>query len=515
MPGGITPPRIYAIGFLLPFTLLIAAVLLSSHGWRFEHDTPLLHYAAFMINEYGWTAYRDIFETSMPGTLAFHVLLTRTFGYSDLAFRLVDIASVLLVVYLSMRLCRRWGLLVGLSTGVIYAALYLGYGQSMSLQRDYLGLILILACLNLCTAGNADRNSILVIGTLLSCAALIKPHLVIGAPVILWLYWHNNQPERGQTWLGHLAIFVAGGLLPAIAILIWLGPAGAMNELWALLWHYLPLYNQINGDLEIISGQQASAYFWAQLIKAGGFQAWLLAALAGYLLLWRQGGEDRIWAIALSLLTALYLAYAAIAGKFWAYHFMPFLFFCVLGSCLLLRSVATAGWQWKTVLPPIIVVLLVLNTINGIQLYPRFVAAQFSSEDSIFPPKAGRVDRIKKHLLPHVKPGDRAQALDTTGGAIHALLDLKIPHASPFIYDYHFYHHVDNPYIQTLQSQFLDAMTSRPPRFIVEITARNKPYVSGETTMQQWPALESLIAQQYTELVRESDFRIYELKEQG
>lgn len=72
-----TPSSLYAslyfqsaLLFVLATTLLIKAY--SSLTWRMEHDTPLLYYAAFMMDKHGLIPYRDIFETSMPGTFAFH-----------------------------------------------------------------------------------------------------------------------------------------------------------------------------------------------------------------------------------------------------------------------------------------------------------------------------------------------------------------------------------------------------------------------------------------------------------
>lgn len=511
MFGGLNPPKTYAVLFLLPFSLLIAAVLISSYGWRMEHDTPPLHYAAFLINEHGLVPYRDIFETSMPGTIAFHVLVTRLFGYSDLAFRLVDIGSVVLLSLLSLRLIWPWGRLAAISTAVIFSAIYLGYGQSMSLQRDYLGVILIAASLNIVTSRLNDNRRALLLGVLLGMAALIKPHLVVGAPVILWLAY--RQTATKPPLLRSLLMLAAGGLLPLLAVGLWLGPAGALDELWALLWHYLPLYNQINGDFEILEPAAATAYRWQQIAGMGGFQLWLLGALAGCGLLLREKPEYRDWAIGLLLLILLYLVYASMAGKFWAYHFMPFVYFCVLGSCLLLIPPENGGWTLRACAPPLMVIALVFSTINGLHLYPLFIAGQLRSDRSIFPPKQGRVDRITAHLKTHAEPGDYAQALDTTGGAIHALLEAGLPLATPFIYNYHFYHHVSDPYISALRHRFMAALERQPPRFFVEITARNKPYVRGRTTRKSLPELEVFLSEHYRVLVQESDFQIYQRRE--
>lgn len=103
------------------------------------------------------------------------------------------------------------------------------------------------------------------------------------------------------------------------------------------------------------------------------------------------------------------------------------------------------------------------------------------------------------------------QPLDWAGGAVHALLLSKARLATRFIYDFHFYHHVSNPYIQNLRREFVRDLEMRRPRFVVEIVGEDKPWVSGTDTTREFPALRSLLARDYRTACQGNGYVIYEL----
>ncbi len=503
----LTAQLIYGLVFLMPFGLLMVAVLISSYGWRMEHDTPHLHYAAFMSQEFGRLPYRDIYELNFPGALGFHAIIVGLFGPGDLAFRCVDIASVLLLAALTTRLLWPWGKLAAVSAAVIFPAIYLGNGQVLSLQRDYLGVILVAVSLNAVTLRCGRDKRMGGIGLIFSCAGLIKPHLLIGAPAVFWLALRLEKPHAS---IGRGLIAAAtGALIPIAVVCFWLGFDG-LASLWDIVCYYLPLYSEINGDFRILEDSAALQYRLSKLFVNNPFGWWFIAATAGYALLARQSNQARIWAIGFAVLCIAYGVSVFIAGKYWAYHQLPFAYFCVVGSCLLLSNMPDKKWHWHTLCAPLVVVALVFSTINHLQVYPRLIARQLASDTSIFSPKGGRVDEIANHLRQRAQPGDFGQALDTTGGAVHAMLEVEMPLATSFIYDYHFYHHTTEPYIQQLRRRFIQELEAKAPRFVIEITARNKPFVKGLHTTREFSELRRLLNQHYAVYVQEKDYRIYE-----
>ena len=65
---------------LIASTALLVLNAFGSLGWRIEHDAPLMHYVAFLLDKYDRVPYRDIFDMNMPGTYACHYLIGKLFG---------------------------------------------------------------------------------------------------------------------------------------------------------------------------------------------------------------------------------------------------------------------------------------------------------------------------------------------------------------------------------------------------------------------------------------------------
>ena len=125
-------------------------------------------------------------------------------------------------------------------------------------------------------------------------------------------------------------------------------------------------------------------------------------------------------------------------------------------------------------------------------------------------PNGGRADEIGEFLKSaHLGPNDRVQPLDWTGGAVHAMLLAEARPATRFIYNYHFYHHMSEDYIQGLRAEFLHDLGAQSPRFIVEVSASPRPVGPGTTT--EFPELSAFIARNYRAVRRGDAYTIFEL----
>ena len=197
---------------LLLALILIAEVTLALQ-WRLLEDSPLLHYIAWLANEHDYVIYRDVFETSMPGTFLVHILIGKLFGYGDLAFRLVDLAWLLGLIASSVILLARINIVSAWAASLGYAIAYIANGPAMAMQRDYLGLLPIVIALIIASGSRyrIDTRAVLV-GALFAAAAALKPHLGIGLPVVL-IY---------MAWGGAISRARAPGRLPAPAVRHWI-----------------------------------------------------------------------------------------------------------------------------------------------------------------------------------------------------------------------------------------------------------------------------------------------------
>ena len=202
-------------------------------------------------------------------------------------------------------------------------------------------------------------------------------------------------------------------------------------------------------------------------------------------------------------LTFCYSIYPVFAGQFFAYHWLLFLYFLILLSSLCFVERPKETSTVEQLFPVSIILLTILIRVHP----PRQFFTQITGHP-IEAPKGGRVDEIAAYLNWHMEPGDKVQPLDWTGGAVHAMLITKAQIATPFVYDFHFYHHISHEYIQNLREQFLKSLNTSKPRFIIQMTS--KPWVSGLDTTRDFEELQRLFDTDYSVTLKGDGYVIYE-----
>lgn len=497
--------------------------LASIWSWRMGHDTPLLHYAAFLIDRCGFVPYRDLFETSMPGTFAVHVFLGHVLGFGDAAFRLVDVSLLCATMAMCAAFMRRFGVLPSLVSALVFGHLYLAKGPAISLQRDYIGVLPVACALWLLPtqAQTVPRHGrFVMLGVLFGCAMLIKPHLAIAWPVLLWALLALRRQAGFSTWtdaLGCVAASIAGLMLPWLLAWEWLSTHGAWAPFTDMVTHYLPLHSAMTGMQQTISGSARWWYVLRRGLGMGGHHpmvALALMSLAMSLLPWRRGPALTPREVTLRVLLGCVIAYTVypmLAGKFWDYHYMPLVYFCALAIGLLFHTPDTA-----TATPPsprthllaglALAAMLYLQVPWATYLGPVLSDLRGTTPRTV---KDERIDEMAAWLREHLRPGDTVQPLDWTGGTHYAMLRAHARLATRFLYDYHFYHHVSSPYIQGLRRTFMAELGAAAPRFVIEVP-QDKPWVSGDDTSREFPELKALLKARYTVVHEAQDYRIHE-----
>jgi len=494
--------------------------------WRMVQDSPLLHYVAFVIDKHGFVPYRDIFETSMPGTFLFHLFLVKLFGYSDLAFRLVDISLLLLSMTLAWNVARKIDALVASAAVLTFALMYLGYGSSMSMQRDFIGFIPVLGAMWAATLPYKKAwTGALWIGILFGLATTIKPHLAIGLPAVLAYFIAETKArdlnhDLSLRPLVFSLVFVssAGLTLVAALPLLWLWTTGGLAAFWEMVTAYLPLHVDMTGNIATVTPEEKRAYILRLLSR--DLRLWLPPALLGIGVSWLSGQltapKKRI-VLMLACLLLCYAAYPVFAAQFWAYHWIPFRIIVTLCAALMLLPLAKfRGRLALEVLLASFFAVCVLVWSGFMLLQPPRPRLPWGFEAQMRglpapPPKNGRVDEIAEFLLAaNLGPEDRVQPLDWTEGALHGMLIAEALVATPFIYDYHFYHYVSNPFIQNIRERHVAMLESEPPRFLIDVDDQLKP--SGIDTTDTFPALEEFVAENYDSVMQGDNYRILEYR---
>jgi 4-amino-4-deoxy-L-arabinose transferase-like glycosyltransferase len=500
---------------------LLCAQAAGSLRWRMEHDTPLLHYVAFLMDEHGRFPYRDLFETSMPGTFAFHYAVVKLFGYGDAAFRALDLAllaALLAAVHVFMR---RFGRAAGLAAAFTFGLLYLSKGQTMTLQRDYLGLVPVawaLCCLPSDFSRAPGRWRFAAAGALFGAAFLLKPHLALGLPVVCGALVVFRRESRGRDRRDVLAcalVCALGFVAPLLAAALWLAYNGALADFLSIFFGYLPLHVALTGAQEELRGLDRLFYLFEQTLTLGGYGPLLLCALCAAYHFSAHAHERRetlVSYLTLALCAALYLVYPALAGKFWDYHFMPTAFFLTLPAALCFFGPTTEARDDSSNVRAMLAVLVFAAAVCLQLSLPKYAVNLFKTlrpGHTLVPPKAGRVDAIAGELRARLRPGDTVQPLDWTHGALHAMLDARAPLATEFLYDYHFYHHATSPVVRRLRHEFLTQLRQSAPRFIIE-TRGDKPWLRAPDAPGGFPELQRLLDADYHVVAEGNGFRLHE-----
>ena len=492
--------------------LLIVRVILSLR-WPIAHDSPLMLYVGFLMNEHGIVPYRDLFDMNMLGTYLINCLHGRLFGYGDLGFRIGDLLYLLAISSMTYLWIKHIDKYVAAFVSLVFPIVYLKYGPIMSMQREYLALLpfvfsLVLLIPKRTTLG---KSRLLAAGLLWGISALIKPHFLLGVPPIL-LYLaissHDDvKSDKGST-IRHIARLTAwcvlGGLIPILLAAVYLLVTGSFGAFIDIAFNYWPLYTRMTMDHGILEGLPRLIYL-LHMIQEGMKQFWLPTAVCGLIIAAHQLRENRFVLLVFGML-ASFMVYAVLGGQFWFYHWFPFEYWLVVGTGLCLLPLRKKKLALPGHFSLVLVVFFVLIYIGNV--LPSAIS-EINNWDKPMMAKNGVPNRISHYLGANLRQGDTVQPLDWTGGAVQGMLQAKAVLATSFLYDFHFYHHISSPYIHKLRSRFIRELRANHPRFIIQVI-RDKPWPHGPNTTREFPELSGLLNRDYRVAKEDDFFVIYE-----
>jgi hypothetical protein len=452
--------------------------------WPLIHDAPIMHYVAWRIGQ-GAVPYRDLFDMNFPGVYLLHLFVLKTLGAGDGAWRLFDLVWLALGSLLIAAVARPWGRLAAVGGALFFAAYHLGGGAWQAGQRDFLLCPFLLAgALGVARWHEREVNRALLWGGLaLGAGVTIKPHATLLALALMVLVLAARQ-AGGSRWSA-LAMFTGALLVVPLAVLSWLAATGGLEAWRDIVSHYLlPLYSHLG------SAASWTVYRWS---------LWPAIAVALVISISHVVATRRLTFRHAVVLTGLgygLLHYVG-QGKGWEYHLYPLAAFAAV---LLFSEVAAVLRTRPVVLGvPLVAALAFLVVVLG-----RTGAV---TADARWIWDKERVVRVLAHDLDERRrPGDLVQVLDTTNGGLHALLRLGLVEPTRFLYDFHFFHDVDRPFIQALRAELIAGLDLSAPRFIV-LFRRGWP--SGrEERINGFPELTRLLAERYVAIWR-PDYILY------
>ena len=504
--------RITTIVLILLAALLIAQAAFSLQ-WPIAHDEAPLFYEAFLMQN-GQVPYKDFFDFQMPGSFFTYYILGILSNFGPLRIRILDLillAAISTITYLAMR--KRFGTSAALAAPILFALKYLQGGPNLSLQREYIILIFISLSIWIGVTDSLNFRKRLMLGLLYGMAATLKPHAALGLLPFL-LFDIADLRQRREFSLPSLAKQIIlpttiGFAIPISLITLSLAITHSLFPLIDIILNYVPLYTQINGEMAITPSGERMAYLLNQARGLGGNALWLIPAAFGIYLnrnLVLSPSKYRQTYL-LASLALIYALYPALTGQFFPYHYIPFIYAIILVASLSLsHSPLSTHPSFLFPLSSTILLVTILVTIKPSQTFLR----QLQGKDIAI--AADRAAQISAFLEKNLEPGDQVQPLDWTGGSLLAMLETRAPIATSYVFDFYFYHHVSNPYIQSLRADFMTQLGGSKPRFIIEVTAIDKPWVSGEDTTRDFPELRAFLNEYYSVTMEKEDYIIYELK---
>jgi len=502
--------------FILLGIFLIVQAAYSLH-WPIAHDEAPLFYETFLMRSEGRFPYRDIFDFQMPGSYIAYNIIGILSNFSPLRIRIIDLALLAALIFITYRAMQSYGKITAITAGILFGLKYLQGGPSLSLQREYLILIFLSLILLVGMHDSLTPKHRLTLGLLFGLSAVIKPHAGSGLiPFLIFdiidLIKHSNLTLLKAS-IKSLIPAAIGVAIPIILIGLWLALNHALTPFIDIAKNYWPLYAQINGQMEITTTDGRFSFLLSQLWKLGGNGLWLIPAAFGLYL--KQNKQTYL----LASLSFIYAIYPALSGQFFPYHYIPFTYFIIL---LASTSISTTNHQPirtnsqpltthhspPSLALPLSLLLLLIAIAITIKPSQTFLRQLEGKPIAI---AADRAAELTRFLGKNLEPGDQVQPLDWTGGTLLAMLETRAPIATDYVFDFYFYHHISNPYIQSIRADFMTQLQASSPRFILEVTAIDKPWVSGEDTSRDFPELRAFLDEHYSITIQKDDYIIYEL----
>jgi len=460
----------------------------GSLGWPLAHDAPLMHYVAARLLD-GAVPYRDLFDMNFPGVYLVHAAGLLLFGGGDAGFRALDLVLLAATAAGLAAGLARFGGSAAFAGVALFWLYHLAGGAWRAGQRDFV-LCLPLAWATAAALADLDRprRMMLALAALaLGIAPWVKPHALVLAPLALGLAARRPPAARA----GALLVALAGLALPGGLVVGWLALKGGLGAFVDIVGGYLvPLYSGLGREplWDALRGHDLGPWVWAAL------GAW---AAGGVVALGRRGWQDARTAVFGSG-----LAYGAlhfvVQGKGWEYHLYPAALFAIAVGAAGLGAGRARGRPVVTaVLLGALVVAAAALGVKG----DRALAAGWLRA------KVARAHAVAAALAPLAAGGRTVQVLDTTEGGVHALYLLGARQPTRFLYDFHFYHDVEQPYVRRLRAELLDGLSQRPPAAVV-VFERGWPG-GGYERLGRFPALAGWLEAGYDVAVEGDGFRIY------
>ena len=482
---------------------------------------------------HGQVPYRDLWDFKPPGIFFVYALAQGIFGKTMLAPRVVEVLSLLGLVYCSGRLAQTFfgtrtaGYVGGALAALIHAQLEFWHTG----QPETFGAFLTFAALVCATEeGKRERRywRWLVVGVLFGLAALLKPPLGGGSLVCAAYLSKREQLRAARRGAGVAPVLLVGGgvVVPILLGAAYFAIAGGFGALLWTMRDFTPGYTALGWE----DARAAGMLYYAIEEAFFKFSALCTAGVVAAAAITPMHGREREGIFVILGVIALHVTGIAMQGKFFPYHYaatLPLIAFVAgLGLYKLFRRCLAGGF-------------------GGVVAYAAFVLVAVAMRTAVRDLPQDFWDRsaMRLHYLLRIPPYDSREALDeelatvadvslTADRAVARELRMRTGQGAPvFVWGFEpvIYWLADRPpasrFIYNVPQRttwerehsragLMRDLRGRPPAAIVVQHNDVFPMVTGNTLdsareVPNFPELAALLAKDY-ELVKSiEDFEIY------
>lgn len=480
---------------LLSFVL----TLFTARNWPLVGDAALMHYVVFLLQG-GHAPYREIVDINLPGSYLLEAASMKLFGTGAIGLRLYDSFLCLLLCLLFTLFGQvGWrGRVTGLSAGIFFVLIHLQDGFAQAAQREFAMAVLVVGAyvILLGRTPGSRLSAIFFFELLIGLSLTIKPTLLpLAALPLLLPNKREQQPPRNPFQI--LALALLGLSVAPASVLLWL---------WR--WHSLRAFASVTRSIAVLHSQLGRRGLLYLLSHSTSpidtlVIAWLMLTCLVLFALPRRSHDTHRVALLFGVLCGLFSYLAQAKG--YPYQRYPFLALLLLWIArdlpaslfhpVSLFSPATRfGRADSRIGSRIGSRILALGVVC---LACLWYAPRFAWLTRTFKPEAPFEQALAMDLRSRHAAQAEVQCLDTFGGCINTLYDLRLTQSTGYLYDCYLFT-PEGPTQAAYRASFLHAFDEAHPKYIVLTDQFCFDGKTGFDRVGTWQALETRLNNQYT-----------------
>jgi hypothetical protein len=430
----------------------------------------------------GDVPYRDLWDMNGPAIYQIHMLLALA-PWDD-----IRVLQVFAIVVFATAMFAGWRLASGLGRAPVTGALMMGlYALWLSQhvmhvmgQRDVIIATLAVVALWLMLEDREKQWRWAAAGLLLGYAVGIKP---VAAPFALAAFAASlAMPGDPRLRLSRALALTAGGVAGGLVWITWLAMIGALDDWWAIMTTFngsiylniarMPLHVLLMSPTTLLAIVAATAVLAAQMMTRPD----------------EVGGRFRRSDLFLVL---AFLAGGLISflgqGKGWPYQMAPV---WLLG----LTALGAALSQWAGGRVPALIAAVFVALVAVLTL-PDLLKLHAPDHRELVSARVRHVASM--HAALDTLPADmKVQALDTTDGALQAMLETGRASASPVLYDFWLFEGSRDSQ-ERARKALLDGLGTAPSAVLVTNQGWPNAQRTGFERLSDFPELDGLLHDHY------------------